>query len=85
VQWIRDEFAVSISTQALSRELRTMGYRKLTARPRHHAQDVDAIPAFNSDATGATAVRGRNPLRRSTRKPAKPNLAGSESPVNRAG
>ena len=46
VQWIRDEFAVSISTQTLSRELRAMGYRKLSARPRHHAQDADAVPAF---------------------------------------
>ncbi|MBC7991186.1 MAG: winged helix-turn-helix domain-containing protein [Luteimonas sp.] len=46
VQWIRDEFAVSISTQTLSRELRAMSYRKLTARPRHHAQDADAIPTF---------------------------------------
>ena len=44
--WVHDEFAVSISTQTLSRELRAMGYRKLTARPRHHAQDADAIPAF---------------------------------------
>ncbi len=26
VQWIRDEFAVSISTQTLRRELRAMGY-----------------------------------------------------------
>ena len=45
-QWIWDEFALSISKQTLSRELRAMGYRKLTARPRHHAQDADAIPAF---------------------------------------
>ena len=46
VQWIRDEFAVSISTQTLRRELRAMGYRKRTARPRHLTQDADAIPAF---------------------------------------
>lgn len=45
-QWIWDEFAISISKQTLSRELRISGYRKLTARPRHHAQDADAIPAF---------------------------------------
>lgn len=45
-QWIWDEFAISISKQTLSRELRTSGYRTLTARPRHHAQDADAIPAF---------------------------------------
>ena len=45
-QWIWDEFALSISKQTLSRELRAMGYRKLTARPRHHAQDADAILRF---------------------------------------
>ena len=45
-QWVWDEFAISISTQTLSRELRALGYRKLSARPRHHAQDPEAIPAF---------------------------------------
>ena len=45
-QWVWDEFAISVSKQTLSRELRTMGYRKLSARPRHHAQDDDAIPTF---------------------------------------
>lgn len=45
-QWIWDEFGISISKQTLSRELRESGYRKLSARPRHHAQDPDAIPAF---------------------------------------
>jgi hypothetical protein len=32
-QWLYEEFRVSISKQTLSRELRTMGYRKLSARP----------------------------------------------------
>ena len=45
-QWVWDEFALSISKQTLSRELRALGYRKLSARPRHHAQAADAIPAF---------------------------------------
>lgn len=45
-QWIWDEFAISISKQTLSRELRGSGYRKLTARPRHRAQDAVAIAAF---------------------------------------
>ena len=45
-QWVWDEFAIRISKQTLSRELRAMGYRKLSARPRHHAQDDDAIPTF---------------------------------------
>lgn len=45
-QWLWDEFAISISKQTLSRELRALGYRKLSARPRHHAQEADAIPVF---------------------------------------
>jgi len=45
-QWVWDEFAISVSKQTLSRELRALGYRKLSARPRHHAQDEDAIPTF---------------------------------------
>jgi transposase len=45
-QWVFEEFRVSISKQTLSRELRRMGFRKLSARPRHHAQDEDAAEAF---------------------------------------
>ncbi|NDV87401.1 IS630 family transposase [Aurantimonas aggregata] len=59
VQWIRDEFAVSISTQTLSRELRAMGYRKLSARPRHHAQDADAIPTFKKTSPPRWRRSGR--------------------------
>ena len=45
-QWIWEEFKVVIAKQTLSRELRAMGYRKLSARPRHHAQDEGAIDDF---------------------------------------
>ena len=45
-QWIFEEFRVVVSRQTLSRELRAMGYRKLSARPRHHAQAVGAIEDF---------------------------------------
>ena len=45
-QWIFEEFRVVISRQTLSRELRAMGYRKLSARPRHHAQAAGAIEDF---------------------------------------
>ena len=37
-QWILEEFRITVAEQTLSRELRAMGYRKLSARPRHHAQ-----------------------------------------------
>lgn len=46
VQWMWEEFGVSVSRQTLGRELRRMGYRKLSARPRHHGQDADAMKAF---------------------------------------
>src|SRR6202166_2878381 len=42
-QWIFEEFRVVISEQTLSRVLRKMGYRKLSARPRHHAQAEGAL------------------------------------------
>jgi transposase len=44
--WIWEEFRVGIAKQTLSRELRAMGYRKLSARPRHHAQADGAIEDF---------------------------------------
>ena len=45
-QWLWEEFRVSVSMQTLSREVRAMGYRKLSARPKHHAQAPGAIEAF---------------------------------------
>jgi transposase len=45
-QWVWEEFRISISKQTLSRELRAMGFRKLSARPRHYAQNEYAMEAF---------------------------------------
>jgi transposase len=45
-QWIFEEFRITIAKQTLSRELRAMGYRKLSARPRHHAQAEGSIENF---------------------------------------
>src|SRR4051812_7322088 len=45
-QWIFEEFRIVIAKQTLSRELRAMGYRKLSARPRHYAQAAGAIEDF---------------------------------------
>lgn len=46
IAWIWEEFRISIAKQTLSRELRAMGYRKLTARPRHYAQNEQAVEAY---------------------------------------
>jgi len=50
VQWIFEEFRISLSKQTLSRELRAMGFRKLSARPRHHAQRTEEIEAFKKNS-----------------------------------
>jgi transposase len=54
-QWLWDEYEISVSKQTLSRELRGMGYRKLSARPRHHAQAAGAVEAFKK--TGLQHLR----------------------------
>ena len=50
VQWVWEEFRIQISVQTLSRALRALGYRKLSARPRHYAQDGEAIAAFKKSS-----------------------------------
>jgi len=45
-QWLWEEFHLTVAKQTLGRELRAMGYRKLSARPRHHAQAEGAIETF---------------------------------------
>jgi transposase len=50
-QWLFEEFRVSVSKQTLSRELRALEYRKLSARPRHHAQNPEEVDAFKKRAS----------------------------------
>ena len=52
-QWIYEEFRITVTKQTLSRELRAMGYRKLSARPRHHAQAEGAIEDFKKSSQRA--------------------------------
>jgi transposase len=53
-QWVFEEFRISIGKQTLSRELRALGFRKLSARPRHHAQDAEALVAFKKTSPRAS-------------------------------
>jgi transposase len=61
IQWVWEEFRIPISKQTLSRELRAMGYRKLSARPRHHAKSEAAVAAFKKSSprswTGSRRTR----------------------------
>ena len=60
IQWLWEEFRITIAKQTLSRELRAMNYRKLSARPRHHAKNEAAVAAFKKTSP---------PVWRRSRKP----------------
>jgi hypothetical protein len=45
-----------VSKQTMSRELRAMNYRKLSARPRHHAQAAGAIEDFKKPSWAAARL-----------------------------
>lgn len=49
-RWVWEEFHLSVSPDTLGRELRRLGYRKLSARPRHHAQNPAAIDEFKKNS-----------------------------------
>ena len=46
VQWIWDEFRIELDETTVGRELKTLGFRKLSARPRHHAQNELVMEDF---------------------------------------
>ena len=60
-QWVRDEFGLNVSKQTVARELRALNYRKLSARPRHHAQGRAPSRFFKKPpACLATIGRAKN-------------------------
>ena len=42
-RWLLEEFGVCLDESSVSRELKALGFRKLTARPRHHALAMEAF------------------------------------------
>ena len=50
VQWLEEQFKITLDETNVSRELKKLGYVKLSARPRHHAQDEAALEAFKKGA-----------------------------------
>lgn len=47
--WIHDEYGVSLDPSRLGRILKGLGYARLSARPKHHAQNEPALEAFKRD------------------------------------
>lgn len=52
-QWLWEEFGVSLDVTTVGRELRRMGYAKLSARPCHYAQNEDAVAEFKKTSPSA--------------------------------
>lgn len=46
VRWIFETFGVSLDETTVGRELRALGFAKLSARPRHHAQNAFEVESF---------------------------------------
>ena len=44
--WIFEEFGISLEESSVGRELRALGFRKITARPRHKGQNEFAADDF---------------------------------------
>ena len=68
-QWLYEEFGVSVEESTVGRALREMGFAKMFARPRHHAQNEFEAEHFKkvsrprwrqSAQTSATASRSRS-------------------------
>src|SRR5258707_302066 len=65
VQWIWEEFRIVVSETTMGRVVNEMGYRKLSARPRHHAQNPDAMDVFKK--TSPPPWRRSRPAKRPAR------------------
>ena len=64
--WIHEEFRIGLDETTVGRELRKLGFRKLSARPRHYAQNEAALEEFKK-----LSRPGWTPSRQSSR-PAPP-------------
>ncbi len=46
VQWVWEEYRISLDETTVGRELKALGFAKISARPRHYAQNQWAIEDF---------------------------------------
>ncbi|NKL25176.1 helix-turn-helix domain-containing protein, partial [Rhizobium leguminosarum bv. viciae] len=46
VQWLFQEYRISVDETTIGRELKALGFAKLSARPRHYAQNEGDLESF---------------------------------------
>ncbi len=62
--WIFEEFCISLEESSVGRELRALGFRKISARPRHKGQNEFAVEDFKK--TSAPSWGRSEPSSRTT-------------------
>ncbi len=50
VQWMREEYRISLDETTVGRELKALGFRRISARPRHYAQNELAVEDFKKNS-----------------------------------
>ena len=63
--WIYEEYGISLEESSVGRELRALGFVKISARPRHHIQNEFALEDFKK----TSPVRWQKPGPRSRLTP----------------
>jgi transposase len=58
--WLWDEYHISMDQSTVSRELKGLGFVKLTARPRHQAQNQFVVAAFKKTSPPKWRKSGQN-------------------------
>ena len=59
-RWLWDEYRISVDQSTVSRELKALGYVKMTARPRHEAQNEYAVDDFKKTSPPEWRKSGLN-------------------------
>ncbi len=59
-RWLWDEYSISVDQSTVSRELKALGYVKMTARPRHQAQNEYAVEDFKKTSPPEWRKSGPN-------------------------
>lgn len=75
VQWIFEEFAISLDETTVGRELKALGFAKLSARPRHYAQNEFEVAAFKKTSQPSWRLS-----RQSSRRASRSNSGGLTRP-----
>ncbi|WP_208248648.1 IS630 family transposase [Rhizobium sp. T1470] len=61
-QWLFQEYRISVDETTIGRELKALGFAKLSARPRHYAQNEGDLESFKKKFPATlAAIKGRFP------------------------